>query len=370
MPVEKLLLRFTAFFWLLAKLISFKLWLADRLYPVVPPIELLEIKWAVVHKVLFFVSLAILFSIIVLKKVSHLLIPLAVLEIFSCLLDTTRWQPWEYQYIFMTFIFYSGRNNKRLIYKGMLIILVSTYVYSGLHKINGGFLSSVWEGLILKKFFGLSVPTIKTLHLHYAGLLLAVAETALGISLLFAKGKRRPAILLISMHVFLLVLLGPLGININAVIWPWNMAMCAMLYLLFIYKHNGFDGKPLPVTPYITLVLFWGILPMFSFIGYWPSYLSSSLYSGSGTQLKICMENTGTQPQLSPYVLANKPNTQCSGSYKIMVGNWANKELSVPMQYELWYIKMFKKEWQKKYPNKGARFFAYRKAHKEVIEIR
>jgi len=41
-PQFHTLLRITCFFWLLAKVLSMKAWLADRLYPVVPVFDFID----------------------------------------------------------------------------------------------------------------------------------------------------------------------------------------------------------------------------------------------------------------------------------------------------------------------------------------
>ena len=98
------LLRITCFFWLIAKLTGWKVWLAWRLFPIIPPVETWQVP-ATVHLLLFTISLMCLISIIIIPRKKILLPLLLITELFSCALDQNRWQPWEYQYLFTLFAF-------------------------------------------------------------------------------------------------------------------------------------------------------------------------------------------------------------------------------------------------------------------------
>ena len=92
--------RIICFFWLIAKVMSWKVWLAERLFPIVPPFNFLFVP-SVVHLVLFIFSLVTLLALFIFPSKKLLLISVIVIEILSCVLDQNRWQPWEYQYIFI-----------------------------------------------------------------------------------------------------------------------------------------------------------------------------------------------------------------------------------------------------------------------------
>src|ERR1019366_5120531 len=92
--------RLICFFWLVAKAISWKVWLADRVFPIVPPFNFLFVP-SFIHLVLFIFSLSALLALFIFPSKRFLLISVIIIEVFSCLLDQNRWQPWEYQYIFI-----------------------------------------------------------------------------------------------------------------------------------------------------------------------------------------------------------------------------------------------------------------------------
>jgi hypothetical protein len=81
------------------------------------------------------------------------------------------------------------------------------------------------------------------------------------------------------------VFLGPLGHNVNLVVWPWNIAMVALLLVLF-------GSKPCAALPPtlrelrrsgsgMLVVGLFGLLPALSYLGWWDSYFSFSLYSAN-----------------------------------------------------------------------------------------
>ncbi|WP_318640509.1 hypothetical protein [Flavobacterium ardleyense] len=135
-----LIIRITSAFWIFTKLFSYKVWHTDRLFPVIPPFEFLENIPNSVHLALFFIALSGIALVGIFPKSKVILVATTAVEFSSCLLDQSRWQPWEYQYLltFIFFFFYNKNPKQFLNYFSFLII--ATYFFSGLHKLNGGFL--------------------------------------------------------------------------------------------------------------------------------------------------------------------------------------------------------------------------------------
>src|SRR5690242_13786994 len=91
------ILRITCLFWLIAKLISYKVWFTARVFPVVPVFNGLDHVPSFVHGGLYFLSLLLLVVVVSKPSNKYFIIALIISELCSCLLDYTRWQPWEYQ---------------------------------------------------------------------------------------------------------------------------------------------------------------------------------------------------------------------------------------------------------------------------------
>lgn len=360
--------RITCIFWLAAKLISYKAWFAaDRLFPIIPVFKGLQNVQPLVHTVLFWLSVSLMLVLLITPRLKALVVLLLITEISSCLLDVARWQPWEYQYIFMAIVFCYSHNKPKVYYNALVFIIASIYIFSGFHKLNGGFLYTIWENMMLRSFVGISQADINSLQLHYAGLFLPVIEIFCGLLLLFIRNKKWPAFALIAMHLFNLVFLGPWGLNYNSIVWPWNAAMILFLYFLFIYSRQQFLISFLFTGWNRIVLLCFGILPILSFWRLWPSHFSSDLYSGKTQNLAICVEEASV-PALKNYFGRDK-YLICNDTGVLKIQKWALGELNLPPYPEEWYYSKFIIEFEKKYPNIKAKYYVYTYPYKQHIEI-
>ncbi|SHM47237.1 hypothetical protein SAMN05216524_102220 [Mucilaginibacter sp. OK098] len=335
------------------------MWTAYRLFPTAPVFEGLDQIPAVIHTILLVLSLLCITMLLFFDKNKFLIVGLLMIEIFSCLLDQNRWQPYEYQCLFIIFIFMINTNKPKLVITSFIFILISTYLYSGLGKLNNGFLHTVWVQIILKSF--LKVPSNITgqHYIYYAGYLLGLFELIAGTGLLFSKTKKIAAIALIIMHLFILLLLGPLGLNYNNIVWPWNMVMILYLYLIFIKKQERVITFKDVFQGWNKLVLVvWGILPALHFIGYWDGFLSSSMYSGKAPKMIICITDTNKCKQLGTFY-GKRSYKICNGQAYIELQNWAITETDAIPNPEIRIYKIIQKKLEKKYPAAGLNYFYY-----------
>ena len=351
------LTRIIALFWLIAKLISYKLWMGDRLYPLVPVFEAANSIPVGVHAGLLAISLSLLSILLIFPASRVFMASLIIAEVLSCSLDVTRWQPWEYFYLFLlTVLLLRGRCRERL-YFSVLLIICSTYIFSGLGKLNGGFLHEVWKTIILRKFAGIPPEYLRNEIVHYAGLLLPMTEIVLGLALFFLKKKKWPAGVLMAMHVFILLLLSPVGINYNPVVWPWNIAMICLLYYSSV--NANLQQILIPKISFrrdYLLLIFWVLLPALSFGGYWGKYLSSGLYSGNHPALYICFKEGSVPDDIANADAFKGDSKLCNLGIKLSVHQWAITELGVPPYPEYFYYRWFKKAYENRYGSSNAIF--------------
>lgn len=321
------LIKAVAFFWLITKIWSYKTWITDRMYPVIPPLEFLQYIPGFLHEFLFGFSLLALLMVLFLKTSRWLLISLFLSELVSCSLDTVRWQPWEYMYMCILLVTIINFHKPKSIVLLMHLFLVSVYLFSGLHKLNRSFLSLAWMNMILIDFLGLSMDIILKYKLFFVGLIIPIVELFLAILLLLSKSKKKISYLLIMTHLAILIVIGPFGLQHNSVVWFWNLTM--IFILLIVY------AKPIePVTKNFCALNFywlilWFVLPIFSFFGSWYQYFSFNLYSGKGDQMYICFSEK--EEELKPY-FEPETNIVCKGGKCINLQNWALSEIkSVPL---------------------------------------
>ena len=354
-----LLLKITCLYWLFAKLMSWRIWTTSRLLPAVPFFEYLDHVPAIMHTILFVLSL-LLIGITFLKHSRPVLIGLLVVESLSCLLDQNRLLPWEYLYLFIVFIFIINTNTPKYMLSTISFLLISTYFYSGLSKLNEGFLVKVWTYMILQGLLKVPADIAGKNWVHYSGYLLGVTELLAAVGLLFVKTRSKSAIYLIAMHLLILLLLGPFGYRGYNVLWPWNMAMLLFLYFTFLKRHDGIIRFNFPTIGWNKLVLIcWGVLPALSFVGYWDNNLSSNLFSANVPRMVICIKNTSECKPLQRFLSKKDiPNT-CHGLSKIDVQNWAVAETGVAVYPEIRVYKTMQKKLEKQYPAAGLSFFLF-----------
>ena len=130
-------------------------------------------------------------------------------EILSCLLDQSRWQPWEYQFILMTAAYIFIQKKEQLLLAWQLI-LAAVYFFSGLSKLQPAFIHDIWDGLILRSWLHIFNDSAWLARLGYT---IPLGEMLAAILLFFVRTRKPAIILLAGMHLLKLAMLGPLGTN-------------------------------------------------------------------------------------------------------------------------------------------------------------
>jgi len=300
-------------------LLSPKLWLSSRLYPFTP-------VWAAVKPfpapfdTVVFAALLVLVAAAAFVPWRAALAPALLLMAVLALQDQSRWQPWFYQYALMLVALVccpAPLDTCR-------IMIAALYFWSGLEKLNPKFISEEFPWLMAP--FVHSLPAA----LRYAALVVPIAEVGMALALL-ARPLRRAAVLgLILMHLFILTALGPLGHNSNTVVWPWNVAMMALVTILFWREGRAgrcfVRGKPSLVHDAI-LVLF-AVMPALGLFGLWDDYLSFALYSGNKASGIIYL--TDAACDRLPDGMDEFIDDETGNGNKLDISNWSNRELNVP----------------------------------------
>ena len=359
-PKMKLFIRLTCVFWLVSKLICWKLWTIDRLLPVVPPFDFLSAP-GFIHIFLFVVSLLAMGILFFIPSNRLLIITIIITEILSCLLDQNRWQPWEYQNIIVFFVLLINRKNEKNTFTVIAFIIAAIYFYSGLSKFNPVFLRYVWYKLALVQLMHVNHSLAKNIWVYHAGYLMGVIELLASIGLFFSKTRKASAIVLIAMHILIIFVFGPTGIDYDTIIWPWNVVMMIYLYLFFIQtkeESNYFTSLKFSWNKLI-FILF-AIMPAFSFIDRWDFFLSSSLFSARPVEMYICVKKNSPNQILKPYYVQDQNRYICDTSYnEVNVRAWSFEEIKVPAYPEMRVCESIKKKLQEKYPDLNAVYVAY-----------
>ena len=297
--------------------LSPKLWLTQRSYPLVPIADWFPAIPAPLDAVLYW--LLIVLAVFGIR--SQIAITAFVALLFAVALgDQTRWQPWAYQYFWMLFALAFCSCDSAL--NACRFILVATYVWSGVQKYNASFASDIypWVTVPLMQFAPQSWQGV----LKAQGWTAALAECAIGLMLLIPRLRLAGLVLAIAMHVGLLVCLGPWGHNWNGIVWPWNMAMIAFDLALFANTRTvPALGVLTPSRGTAIVALLFGVMPLASFYGRWDAYLSLALYSGNTIHSRVILSDDALAKlpaEVSTLAVRNEIN----------LAAWAMQELHVP----------------------------------------
>ncbi len=316
-------------------LLSAKLWSGGRFFPFSPVFSNLPTIFPYIWSKYYIIQLILLLLILIFPKPKKLIFLSLGISIFFVLFDQSRLQPWFYQYFFMLAtlgIFswnYVDTEKQHAVLNTVRLIVASIYFYSGLQKINIVFMSSVFPWMMepITKF----LPASLQIYPLYFCILVPFVEMGIGIGLVTKRFRNYAVIAAILMHGFILFSLGPLGHNWNSVVWPWNIAMMLFDLVLF-WKTTDVSFKDILWTRNFTfqrvvLVLFL-IMPMFSFLNLWDSYLSSALYSGNTNNARIFISDSVKQ-KLPSEVQTHVIQT-ITGENELDFYMWSFEELNVP----------------------------------------
>jgi uncharacterized membrane protein YphA (DoxX/SURF4 family) len=314
-------------------LLSPKLWISSRSYPLVPVWASLPALPFPLDHVVFAALLVALAAVAVVPRPGPALAALLLIAGSLSVLDQTRWQPWLYQYVFMLgalALFYGGRTRG---ISGMAalnicrVIVGSTYLWSGLHKLNRDFLTAGFPWFLQALY---PIPAQAARYVTWLGVGAALLEAGIGIALMTVRWRRSAVIMAIVMHVFILTTLGPTGHNVSKVVLPWNLAMMAFVILLF--------GEPRPRGReifslrqgwhHLAVVTLFAVLPILSFVHLWDSYLSFAVYASDAKNAQIYLRG-GIREHLPLEVQAYVERDE-RGRTLLDIWRWAATEVKVP----------------------------------------
>ena len=265
--------------------------------------------------------------------------------------------PLQYLYCFIVFINIIHFDRPGLIPSLIAILLVSTYFYGGLCKLNEGFLKVIWSKMFLQLFLKIPANFVAQGWVYYSGYLLGIMELLGGVGLLFTKTRSRSAQSLILMHFFILIFLGPFGFKGYLILWPWNISMILFLYFIFLQKNETDIVLLQSIKGWGKLVFVcWIILPVFSFVGYWDYNLSSNLWSGNVPRMVICIRDTSKCKPLQRFFSKKDIANTCRGEAKVDIQVWAISETGVAAYPQNRTYRIMQKKLEQKYAAAGLSF--------------
>ena len=274
---------------LAAMLIAPGLWFAHPFLTNLAPVPLLPALPALLDVILYGTLLVLLLPIALLRRPGVLIPFWCGLFAIKAATDLSLWQPYFYQYVVMLLVACQagrGRQNDTppaAALNILRLIMVVVYLWSGLNKLNHRFLTAGVAALPgLEETLAPISQWLPAGALDAAALFLPLVEIGVGCGLLLPSVRRAAAGVAMAMHLVLLLLLGPLGRNLNEIVWPWNLAMLGLVGLLFLPRTSASPRAILwnPTSrAYLFVFALFVVGPFLGLFGLWPESLSFKLYS-------------------------------------------------------------------------------------------
>lgn len=315
-------------------LISLPVWVSSfREFPTAPVIQNLE--YGIAGKILFFLLLSAL-SYLLFKPLNRWVIGCATGIFFLLVVeDQSRLQPWVFLYSLMLLgmVFYPKDKRVQHSLKGILLLLSLSYFWSGVQKMNYFFGHELFPWLA--EFTGQKA----WLDQHpEVGYWIGGTEAIAGLALLFRPGRKVGALIILGIHLFILISLGPFGHNWNQVVWPWNICFALILVLLVwspdeISKTAGV--RSFPPSPYgLFCLIVVGFLPVWGIFGKWDHFLSGGFYSSvvPDSIFYYHEEDRNKLPESSKDFQLFHPGTE---EEFVLLDQWALDHLKVPTYPEI-----------------------------------
>ena len=309
------------------------LWIGPRSYPLAPAVPMLPPIDGLVAEGLYAALFVLAAVAIVMRRAQWAVLGfLAIVTVF-CLADQTRWQPWVFQYgallasVTLEPICGNEPGSEARALNIARLIVAFTYIFSGLQKINLNFMEHDFPWLITP--ITNLLPSMADALCRF-GFAAPFVQVAFGVGLLSRRYRRISLIAAVAMHVFILAMFGPFGLNWNNIVWPWTATMVVFDVLLFsgateVSWRDIITGARGPI--YVTAAVLFVLLPALSFFNLWDSYLSAALYSGNLTEAQIYLSDAGAASisrDIRSRLVHTSPDTNV-----LNLQRWAIEDLNV-----------------------------------------
>jgi hypothetical protein len=194
------------------------------------------------------------------------------LYVILVLFDLHRLTPYMIVYLGIFSALILLKYDSSILYTALLIIASGIYIFSGLHKLNIGFVKD-----IAPRFWLYSLPFNYTNIIGYG---FAIIEIVAGLLLLFPLTRKLACIPLLLLHTLIIWKLGLWKLDWNSIVLPWNFMM--IVTLIYLFRKSALStfriGSAQPIM--VVLGVFFWLLPALSQIIWIPENLSMMLYSG------------------------------------------------------------------------------------------
>jgi hypothetical protein len=291
--------------------------------------------------------------------------------------DQNRGQPWMYMYWVMLGFTLLPQS---VVLAACRCAISIAYIWSGIQKCNPHFFHIVPEWFVAPATLHWHFPRWAVALLQWAVATAPIVELAIGFALWSTRFRRVAIGMVLVVHLSALLFLGPLGYRYDLVVWPWNLAMIALVLVLFdrkladrgrsqpqhvqtragVRKDSSAEAKSLlqrlrtaadrsllgqtlaelgRSRVAVVVVALFSFLPVLSFAGWWDSYFSFTLFAESQAKADIFVtaafcERAPIDVVLHVHKVRQAYDPRVQGPYVFDFQTWGYKQLHVPPIFE------------------------------------
>jgi hypothetical protein len=240
---------------------------------------------------------------------------------------------WFYFLLFILFLPSKHLQNDEKTLQTLQFVIAGIYFWSGFFKLGPYFVEDSFS------WFLEPIPILRDLGKYpILGYWAAFFEISLGIGLLIPKTRSNFKFIAVFFHVFIMLVLSPLGHNWNTLVLPWNVAMIGLIFLCFETKKNGtepiFSFKTLKLNASSCVLKLAWIGPLLSLFSLFPRDFTWRMYSGTHSEMTFYFQEESLLEKLKI------PQEKVFGknSLKITLEDWLNDQTGVlPPDSEAYY---------------------------------
>lgn len=263
--------------------------------------------------------------------------------------DITRLQPWMYFYLLAFGLLLCCKPNSNYLapQNALRWLLAAVYCWGGFNKLTPYFTEDNFPWFCEAFFWTKPVGAWPA-----AGYGVALAELLFAPGLLWSVTRPVFRWIVPGFHLFIIAALSPWGLDWNAAVIPWNVAMGGMAWVLFgpggaflfsPRRHGGTENARLwrtfdtprlrasavkKIIAQVAILLLAWLLPLFNIFHLWPEPLSWKMYSNTQTEATYFQPTASGSEGTLQRVWAEHAY---DNGRKLLLDDWAFDELRVPV---------------------------------------
>ena len=265
----------------------------------------------------------------------------------SIAFDQHRLQPWAYQFAIGLLLLTCLKPPRAV--RLFRLFVISIYFYSAISKCDASFVQTLGLQLVQGLFTGIGISTDywsdRTLTLIAASF--PVAEFLIAVGLLIPRTRQWALWFAVSMHVCLILAVGPWGLNHHGGVLIWNIYFILQDLILFSGWLNlphsaesdfsqadfslSFKRCSVKEKGIMAIVWFVMLAPLLEPIGYYDHWPAWGLYASSHDRVTLLVDEQAKSqlpPTLQSFIDPPRP---FSSWCRVRVDRWSLAELGVPI---------------------------------------